>query len=270
MFPVRLAVSLLATLLVGSGDSAPVLISLPACTAADCQLATKLLYEYANDASDGDDVQSVRGQGNTWRLYDTDDRALDRHDVAALIRAALGEKPVRRVMLDISWAAGPPRGYENWGPTLASVGALLEAPATAPNGFLWFGPSGAKKVTHQDFTALYAPYRARPGEFVMASAAFAATSEEIEAAATSRDAKEVFFVARSEDVFGLHPDSALQFYERCAELGEALCAYNAAMIRFQRNWIGDDEAAAELLIKAREFGDPKADALLARVRAGQR
>ena len=67
------------------------------------------------------------------------------------------------------------------------------------------------------------------------------------------------------DVFSLCPDRALAAFELSAKMGNAIGAYNAAMIRIERGHKGDREAAIALLKQAVALKDKKSEALLAKL-----
>jgi TPR repeat protein len=56
----------------------------------------------------------------------------------------------------------------------------------------------------------------------------------------------------------LCPERALQAFEYAAQLGHPIAAYNAALMRLDRGGQGDLDAAKELLLKASNAGDKKA------------
>lgn len=240
-------------------------MDIPACEAATCVPARNVLYDYAAEMSDPPQTVTVLGQGNTWRVYDPENRAHDAQDVARLVRTDPAFGKATQVVLKVSWSGSAPAGYEAWGAPLASMSSELGVPTAGAGGFVWFGPKGQTMITQQDFTGLTVPYQAKPGDWVMVSAALAVSEAAMQEAETSQDTDLLFAAAQSEDVFGLHPENALRLYERGAALGDGLAAYNAAMIRFQRDWDGDREAAKALLDRAEKLGDKKAAELRARI-----
>ena len=64
------------------------------------------------------------------------------------------------------------------------------------------------------------------------------------------------------DIYSLCPDHALKTFEAAAKMSNSIAAYNAALMRLERNGDGDVEAARALLSQAAGAGDAKAQAKL--------
>lgn len=130
----------------------------------------KLLAEYAT-GDERPDVLRIGIQCSPWRLYDGDGRILTVEALADNLRTLPGYDKVTRLELVCSWSGVQAAGAK------ASLAARLSAAAGKPtegyDGFVWIGPNQQLKTTHQSFTAYPGRYRAKRGELVMASAAFA-------------------------------------------------------------------------------------------------
>lgn len=226
---------------------------IPGCEAAECVPAGQLMHQYAQRLSANADVYIIAGNGNGWRMYDGEGRVLTAADIADMIRADPEfETSKRGVQLMVSWAGEAPKGAKE---SLAeAVSRELGRPATGPKGFLWFGPEGGVRETRQEFTAYEFPYRAKAGDWVMASTSIAMPGALVHELEGGKDVEGLRLAARSEDVFALRFDSAVKLYERAASLGDGISAYNAAVIRLQRAGPGDRRAAVALLKKAESLG----------------
>jgi TPR repeat protein len=71
------------------------------------------------------------------------------------------------------------------------------------------------------------------------------------------DAALLMHAAAGWDIFFLCPDRALAGFERAAAKGNAIAAYNAALMRLERNADGDRAAALALLERAAALGDAR-------------
>src|SRR5262249_10872059 len=68
-------------------------------------------------------------------------------------------------------------------------------------------------------------------------------------------------------IYSLCPDHALKRCEAAAKMSNSIAAYNAALMRLERNGEGDLEAAKELLSQAAQAGDKMAQEKLRKLKA---
>jgi hypothetical protein len=225
---------------------------IPGCEEQACVPAGRLVHEYSTKVRERPEVYILAGNGNGWRMYDVEGMVLTAVDIADMVRADPVFASKGEVRLMVSWAGEAPKGAKE---SLAqAVSRELGRPASGPKGFLWFGPDGALRETRQEFTAYEFPYRAKAGDWVMASTSIAMPGELVRELSTGDDVEGLRLAARSEDVFALRFDEAVKLYERAASLGDGISAYNAAVIRLQRSGPGDRLAAEVLLNRAEALG----------------
>lgn len=230
--------------------------------AADCELAGVLLNQYLEHYPDSPDELSVALQNSPWHFYDAEQRILTVEEFAALLRPKLKE-PVETVRLIGSWTGVAPRaGGQSLAQKLSQ--ALDGFPVEGMDGFLWVNKDGGLRTTHQAATlrSVSAPYRLKPGAEVMVALTSGYLVDGYAHFAEKKDAEGLRLAAVGWDMFLLCPQRALEAYEASAALGNALSAYNAAMLLFERNEHGDKEAARNWLEKAAQAGDSKAQARL--------
>jgi hypothetical protein len=231
---------------------------------AGCKPASEVLARYADEYDSGDAVYSVAGPGNPWRLYDGDYRVLAVEDLAAQIRADPKFAKAKKVLLLSSWSGVKPNDAP-----LSVAGRLSAAldgfPVEGMDGFVWFGPKGHVRTTHQAFTGTRPVYFVRDGDEVMVSVVAMISPQLEQQLAGSEDPYAHRRIAASSDLYHMCPDEAVVRYEAAAARGDAVSAYNAAMIRLDRGGPGDAEEARRLLAKAADAGDEKARARLRRL-----
>jgi len=249
-------------------------VSLEQCTAGDsCVSAAEALFQYLTKESEaGDDptVLNLSLHASPWRLYDIEKRILTIEEVADMAKPFIANG-VKRIVLKASWTGvSPDRGGKSLATKLSE--ALGGFPVEGFDGFLWVAKDGSVKTTHQAATSFQGgmPYKIRPGRDVMVSmvAGWPATLEDV--FLQNKDADGIKDAGAGWDIFFLCPDRALQAFEAAARYANPIAAYNAALIRLERNSKGDLKAAAELLAQAANAGDKKAQRRLALLRKQHR
>ncbi|HEY1136352.1 MAG TPA: hypothetical protein VGE64_02555 [Xanthomonadaceae bacterium] len=222
---------------------------------ADCVYSERAVYEYIEAVPDPEEAYTIGLPSSPWRLYDGQMRILLPEELADTIRSELGGK-VERVELIGSWTGvAPAPGL----PSLAErVSKALDGfPVKGEDGFLWLTAQGARRTTRQAFTArqgagsYFLPKGAEV--FVSLAVGWPLYVEDM----SPDDPELAMRAAVGHDVFSLCPDKALAGFERAAGKGSAIAAYNAAMMRLERNEDGDRVAALALLQRGAELGDAK-------------
>lgn len=222
---------------------------------ADCVYSERAVFDALQAMPDSDESLTIGLPSSPWRLYDAQMRIMSPEELADQIRPRL-EGKVKRVELIGSWTgAAPSPGL----PSLADrVSKALDGfSVTGEDGFLWLAANGARRTTRQAFTAregagsYYLPKGA--DVFVSLAIGWPAFVEDMD----QDDAELAMRAAVGHDVFFLCPDKALAGYERAAGKGHAIAAYNAAVMRLERNGEGDRTAALALLERAAQLGDGK-------------
>ncbi|WP_368566115.1 hypothetical protein [Pseudoxanthomonas sp. UTMC 1351] len=221
----------------------------------DCVHSGKALYEYMEAVPDIDSILTIGLQASPWRMYDGQMRILTVDDVADVIRPQLGK--LERVEFIASWMGVSP---EPGVPSLADrvSKALGGFPVRGEDGFLWLAQDGARRTTRQAFTVREGAgsYSLPKGDevFVPLVAGWPAFVEE---QIPEDDAEMLMRAAAGWDVFFLCPDKALAGFEHAAKKGSAIAAYNAALMRLERNADGDRTLALALLERGVALGDAK-------------
>jgi len=242
-------------------------VTVPVCLTdgPDCRPAGKVLYEYTEAQPDDPASFSIALQTSPWRMYGPDNRIITVAEVADILRPQLEPKH-KHVELFGSWTGG---SYSAEMPSLASKlsKALDGFPVTGKDGFLWMDKKGGMRTTKQAFTLREGggPYSVPTGEevFIPLVVGWAAGLED----RIGKDDHEMMLLAGvGSDVFLLCPDGALATFERAGKMGSAIGAYNASLIRLERNHKGDRDAALKLLERAMQLGDGKASLLLKAMR----
>jgi hypothetical protein len=242
-------------------------VKVPVCLTdvPDCRPAGRVLHEYTEAQPDDPASFSIALQSSPWRLYGPDYRIVTVEEVAAIIRSQLEPKH-KRVDLFGSWTGGTSSAKN---PTLASrlSQALDGFPVNGKDGFLWMDKKGGMRTTKQAFTMREGggPYSVPTGAevFVPLAVGWAAGIED----RLGPDDHELMLLAGvGNDVFLLCPDGALTDFEAAAKMGNAIAAYNAALVRLERNQKGDRDAALKLLERAAQLGDDKASTRLEAMR----
>lgn len=232
---------------------------------AECLYAGDALYRYVSAEKDDPATFSIALQASPWRLYDGDMRIIPVDELAAIVRPKLDDG-TKRVLIRGSWTGvSPSTGV----PSLArQLSAKLDGfPVDGEDGFLWISPDGSGRTTRQAFTTRVGggSYFVPKGHevFVPLVAGWPAN---IEARIPDDDANLLMHAAAGWDVLMLCPDKALAGFERAASKGSAIAAYNAALMRLERNAEGDRDAALALLERGVALGDAKSKQRLQRER----
>lgn len=222
---------------------------------ADCVYSEGVVYDYLQALPDSDEVLTIGLPTSPWRLYDSELRILMPEEMAARIRPKLDGK-VQRVELIGSWTgAAPAPGISSLADRVSK--ALDGFPVKGEDGFLWLAANGARRTTRQAFTAregagsYYLPKGAEV--FVSLAIGWPAFVEQM----APDDPELAMRAAVGHDAFFLCPDKALAGFERAAGMGHAIAAYNAAVMRLERNGDGDRAAALALLERGAQLGDSK-------------
>lgn len=231
----------------------------PTCTSGSegCKPAAELLYAYAGVPDNDPTVLTAAVQTSPWRIYDPELRIISPEEFAAMLRPNLTPK-MKHVQIQGSWSGVAP------GPGLPSLAqrvskALGGLPVDGLDGFLWVKADGTHRTTRQAFSAWEGgSYFAREGEDVMAALTVGWYTNFHAKFEAEGNAKGLLLAAVGFDTFSLCPDQALAAFEHAAKAGSAVAAYNAAMMRLERDGKGDRDAAQELLQRAAELGDEKA------------
>jgi TPR repeat protein len=176
-------------------------------------------------------------------------------------------KGLKRVVLVSSWTdVAPDRGNKSLAQKLSD--ALKGFPVSGMDGFLWIAKDGAMRTTRQAYTVKqgYGPYSIADGDEVMVSLAAGWPAELEDYFVKERNAEGIMQAGAGRDIYSLCPDRALQAFEAAAKLSHPIAAYNAAVMRLERNGEGDIEAATALLSQAASAGDKKSRARLQKLK----
>lgn len=228
---------------------------------SDCVYAGKAVYEYLEKVPDSDSVFTIGLQSSPWRLYDGEMRILAVDELADAIRSKLDGK-LERIELIGSWTGvSPAPGQSSLADRISK--ALDGFPVKGEDGFLWLAQDGTRRTTRQSFTS-----REGAGSYFLPkdSEVFvplvAGWPAYVQDKIPEGDADLLMRAAAGWDVFFLCPDKALAGFEHAAEKGSAIAAYNAALMRLERDADGDRAAALALLERGAALGDAKSGARL--------
>lgn len=227
-----------------------------------CISAGEAIYGYTEAMQDDPAVLTISLQASPWRLYDQDMRILNIDEIAEMVKPSI--KPeIKKIVLNGSWSGVPPSHNEK---SLAQKlsKSLNNFPVAGMDGFLWLSKGGVTHTTKQAFTMRQGttPYSVATGDDVMVSFAAGWPINLEKQYIENRDADGLMRVGAGLDIFALCPDEALNAFEASAKLASPIAAYNAAMMRLERNDKGDVEAATKLLTQAAQLGDKKSQAKL--------
>ena len=239
------------------------MLAIPTCNpneASNCVPAIKAVHEYLN-ALDMPGVFTLGAQTSPWRIYDAQNRIITIEEVADAVRA--GRKEDSRVYLVGSWTAKLPGGE---GETLAQrLSAALDGfPVEGTDGFLWLTAMGDMRTTRQAFSGWKSgAYHVKEGEDVMAAMVPGALAQFEDRFAADDLSDGVVLAGVGHDVFSLCPEGALAAFERAAAMGNAIGAYNAAIMHEEK---GDRAKAIASLERAAALNDDKSKIRLATLR----
>lgn len=230
---------------------------------ATCVSAYEAVYQYAEDYPDTDADIVIAMPSSPWHFYDGDGRIFGAEEMAEKIRPFMTDKATRVVLLG-SWTGGAPGQA---GPSLAKqVSKALDGfPVEGIDGFLWLNADGGKRVTRQAHTLRQGAghYQIVQGSEVLVPLVHGWASGLEDRFIERGDTGLLRHAAMGWEVFYLCPDGALAGFELAAKHGDAVGAYNAAILRLERASEGDRAAAVALLKQAAGMGDEKAQAKLA-------
>lgn len=242
------------------------MLTVPNCVPmkAGCQRADEALYAYMKARpNQGDEVLTIGLHGSPWHLFGPDQRILDIEQLAAMVRQH-GSK-IRRVELLSSWSGVAPDAQRQSLARQLSQ-ALGGMAVDGQDGFLWFERNGRTRTTRQAFTAFATgPYAIEQGSAVMAALVTGWTASYEARFLQQKDANALLGVGVGHETFGLCPARALAAFEAAAALAQPVAAYNAAILRLERDTAGDKDAARALLARAAAQGDQPSAALLERL-----
>ncbi|SHG47820.1 hypothetical protein [Massilia sp. CF038] len=225
------------------------------------------MFSYMEARADDDPALLVIGlHGSPWHLYGPDQRIMEPSELAAQVRTY--GPVIKKVVLLSSWSGiAPGPGSKSVAQRLAL--ALDGTQVVGQDGFTWFAKDGAVHTTRQAFSTYVSrgPYRVERGGDVMAAMVSAAAISMEADWRKAKNARGMLGVGAGYDQFSLCPDKAMQAFEAGATFGSAIAAYNAALMRLERNEPGDRKAALALLARAAALGDAPAKARLASVGA---
>ncbi len=225
----------------------------PAAGTSKCVPAPEAVYN-ALQALDMPGVFTIGIQTSPWRMYDGHYRIVTVREMAETVRK---QRPVhdQRVLLVGSWTGAMPDG--STGTLSARLSSELGGlPVDGSDGFLWLSPDGAMHATRQAFSMWRAGlYYVEQGKDVMVAMVPGAMVQFEDRFAEEGNAEGVLRAGVGNDVFMLCPHGALAAFERAAEMGSAIAAYNAAMMHEEA---GETDAARVWFRKAAALGDTKA------------
>ncbi|TXI45395.1 MAG: hypothetical protein E6Q50_16560 [Lysobacter sp.] len=236
--------------------------TVPTCVpdgSAACVYAGQATRAYMEKVPDSDVILTIGLQSSPWRMYDGDLRILTVDDLAAALRPKLDGK-VRGIELIGSWTGVSPQpGTSSLADRLSK--ALDGFAVKGEDGFLWLAADGSRRTTRQAYTLREGAgaYFLPEGEDVMVALADGWPAM-VEDQVGEDEPDMLMRVAVAKDVFMLCPDEALAAYERAAGKGSAIAAYNAALMRLERNADGDRDAALVLLQRGAALGDARSQA----------
>lgn len=231
-------------------------VTIPGCAAdADCVPGQTAVNDYFNASADEETLLTIALQSSPWRMYGPDMRIVGPDELAAMLQPTIAEGKVERAVLVASWSGVAPAGGESLAKRLSD--ALDGFPVDGMDGFLWIDKTGRTRTTRQAFSvhAGGGYYRIERGAEVFVPMVTGWASGNKAQIAANRDADTMLMAAVGDDVFMLCPDGALAAFEQAAALGNAIGAYNAAVMRLER---GEREQAIVLLQRAAALGDDRA------------
>ena len=235
---------------------------------ATCVYATKAVYEYGQAVPDTDEVLTILVPSSPWHLFDSEMRIVTIDAMVAAIRPKLTAK-VKRVELIGSWTGvSPVPGAPSLAQRLSR--ALDGMSVKGEDGFLWLSSDGSRHTTHQAYSVRDGggSYFVPKGRDVFVSLA-SGWPAGVEDRIPADDLAMRTAAAAGWEILFLCPDRALAGYESTAEKGGAIAAYNAAIMRLERNGEGDRDAALKWLERAAALGDAPSRERLAQERPVQ-
>lgn len=235
--------------------------------AAGCTPAAKLVYKYTEAMPEDPKLFTIALQSSPWRFYDPQMRILTPEEVAAMIKAHW-KQGMEKVVLFASWTGVAP---EHGGKSLAQKlsDALDGFPVSGMDGFLWMAKDGSTRTTHQAYSMKQGRglYMATEGDEVFVPLVAGWFVEVEDKIVEKHDADALMRAGAGWDIYSLCPDHALKTFEAAAKMSNPIAAYNAALMRLERNGEGDMDAAKALLAQAAVAGDAKAQEKLRKLKS---
>lgn len=228
-----------------------------------CIPAANAVHAYSEAYPDTDADIVIVLPSSPWHFYDPDGRIIPVDEMVALLRPFITDKSERVVLLG-SWTGG---GESPLAQQVADrLGSL---PVEGVDGFLWLSADGSTRITRQAYTVRQGGgfYQVAEGAEVLVPLTHGWASGLEDQFIAKGDTDLLLHAAIGWDVFHLCRDKALAGFELAAKHGDAVAAYNAAVMRLERGAAGDREAAFALLEKAAAQGDEKSRARLATLKA---
>jgi len=228
--------------------------------AETCVPGTAAVHAYAEAYPDTDAELSVALTSSPWHFYDPEGRILSVAELVALLQPHV--KPAtKQVMLLASWAGG------GEAPLAPQVADGLGLPVQAPDGFLWLAADGSTRITKQAYTVRRSGfYQVVEGEDVMVALTYGWAVGMEDRFIADNNPRLLRDAAIGWEVFQLCREKSLAGFELAARHGDAVSAYNAAIMRLEADSEEERAAALALLERAVELGDEKSRTLLAGLR----
>ena len=242
--------------------------TIPGCDTSSeaCIPAERALHAYMEKVPDSRSVLTIGLHASPWRFYDPDYRIATVEEIAERARPAIA-RGAKRVVLYVSWSSvRPEKGMQSLAERLSA--ALGGIPVQGFDGFLWFRADGAIRTTRQAASVRSGgAYQVKAGDEVMASMVAGYPLFFTDKLVATHDGAIINVVAAAWDILGLCPDNALNLFQKAAEAGNPIGAYNAAMVRIERGTEDDLTIAEQLLQMAADLGDVKSRSRLERLMA---
>lgn len=166
---------------------------------------------------------------------------------------------IKRVILVASWSGTAPDSRSDSLAKKLSM-ALGGMPVSGQDGFVWVSPKGKLRTTHQAFTGrVSGPYRVAKSDDLMVSLVPGWVMDLEPEFVKAKNSAGIFRVGAAKEIFLLCPEGALKSYDEAAALRDPIAAFNAAIMRLERDKPGDRAAALVLLEQSAAQGDKKAE-----------
>ncbi len=222
-----------------------------------CIPAETVAYDYGKLQDPDPSVFRISMHGSPWHLYYSSMRIATMEEVAEAAKPEL-HSGIKRIILISSWSGiAPDQNSKSLAQRLSD--ALGGFPVSGMDGFVWLIKDGTIRTTHQAVTFIKkCPYEIHDGDEIMTSLLAGWPILFEESFTKKHYSHGLMRVGAAWEIFMLNLDRALQSYEAAAKLSDPIAAYNAAIIRLERNQEGDFKEATRLLKQAAGLGDDKA------------